>query len=144
MIRTLLCLAALFVSSGLVAEESDPASEAVAAYAAAWGESDATKRMALLERAWADDGVYTDPTAEVRGREALDQHIAAFQAQGTGARILQTTVVDSHHGMRLRFGWKMVSDDGTTMVEGIDYGELDEDGRLRLIVGFFGEMKPLE
>ena len=120
------------------------AEEAVEAYASAWNVADAAERRALLEKAWTDDGVYTDPTAEVKGREALLQHIAGFQAQGNGAKILRTSKVDSHHGTRLRFSWKMVSADGQTMAEGIDYGELAEDGRLKLIVGFFGPFAPLE
>ena len=139
-----LSLAILSLFAGAAAEPVDPASETVAAYGAAWNETDVEKRRELLEKAWAEDGVYTDPTAEVHGREALLAHITGFQAQSGGARIVLTTAVDSHHGTRLRFGWKMVGADGTELAEGLDYGELDDDGRLRLIVGFVGPMKPLE
>ena len=45
--------------------------------------------------------------------------------------------VDEHHG-RLRFTWRMEGADGSTIIEGIDFGELADDGRLQRSVGFFG------
>lgn len=138
-----LALSIVCALSPLHAQTSGP-EEAVALYGAAWSETDTEKRLALLEKAWAEDGVYTDPTAELEGRDALHAHIGAFLDQGTGASIVLTSKVDSHHGNRLRFSWSMVSKDGETMVTGIDYGELDDDGRLRLIVGFFGPFPSLD
>jgi hypothetical protein len=111
--------------------------EVVAAYGAAWNEPDEARRRRLLEASWAVDGVYTDPTAHVEGRDALLAHIAAFQRQMPGARIRATSGVDAHHG-RLRFTWAMDGADGSLVVEGIDFGELAPDGRLGRIVGFFG------
>lgn len=55
-------------------------------------------------------------------------------------RLVMTSDVDVHHEM-LRFSWKIVLQDGKTMLEGIDFGELDESGRIRRIVGFFGVLK---
>ena len=42
--------------------------EIVLAYVAAWSETDEGKRRALLEKSWAENGTYTDPTVEVVGR----------------------------------------------------------------------------
>ena len=69
--------------------------EAVASYAAAWDEPDETKRRALLERAWTDDGIYTDPTAYVEGREALIEHIAGFLNQVGEARLERSSGVEA-------------------------------------------------
>ena len=96
--------------------------EAVELYGAAWGEPDPERRRELLERAWADDGVYTDPTAEVKGREALVAHIGGFLEQTDGGRIVLASRVDHHHGTRLRFRWEMRSADGKVLAEGMDYG----------------------
>ena len=41
--------------------------EMVAAYGAAWNETDEAKRTALLESSFTDDGVYNDPTATANG-----------------------------------------------------------------------------
>ena len=123
------------------------AQEAVDLYGAAWAEPDEAKRRALLEKAWAEDGIYTDPTAYVEGREALVQHIGGFlagQNAGSGPSIQIDSSVDVHHVKFLRFAWKMVAADGETVLSpGMDYGELDEDGRLKLIVGFFGPFPPV-
>ena len=111
--------------------------EIVHAYMAAWNEQDEGKRRRLLEKAWADDGRYTDPMADAAGREALVALISQFHKQMPGAGILPTSGIDDHHG-HLRFAWKMTAPDGSTGMEGIDIGQLAEDGRLQSIVGFFG------
>ncbi len=141
----LVAVATMLLLPPAVAAQKQSAAEAVAAYGAAWSEQDPDKRLTLLEKAWSEDGVYSDPTAEVKGRQALADHIGGFLAQSNGARIVLTSAVDLHHEIRLRFSWKMVAPDGqTTVAEGFDYGELDADGRLRLIVGFFGPFPPLD
>ena len=111
--------------------------EVVASYGSAWNERDAAARRRALENAWADGGVYSDPTAHVEGREALVAHIGGFQAQMPGARLVLTSGVDEHHGA-IRFTWTLMANDGTIVTEGIDFGELAGDGRLRRITGFFG------
>ncbi|MEX2226371.1 MAG: nuclear transport factor 2 family protein [Dehalococcoidia bacterium] len=111
--------------------------ETVAAYIAAWSETDDAKRRALIEQAWAEDGLYVDPAAEGRGRDALAQIIAGFHAQAPGGRIDVASGIDQHHN-QVRFAWNFVQADGKTAIEGIDVGELAEDGRLARIVGFWG------
>jgi hypothetical protein len=116
--------------------------EIVLAYVAAWSETDEGKRRALLEKSWAENGTYTDPTVEVVGREALVQHIGGIHQRFAGHRILLTSGVDEHHG-RLRFTWGMVSPEGSRVSEGIDFGEVDSDNRLIRITGFFGSVPPV-
>ena len=115
--------------------------EVVAAYGAAWNEPDEAARTSLLDRSWADDGVYCDPTATVVGRAALVAHIAGFQQMMPRNTIELTSGVDAHDDM-FRFAWVM-REDGETALEGIDFGELAPDGRIRRIVGFFGPLPPL-
>jgi SnoaL-like domain len=117
--------------------------EVVTAYGAAWNETDEAARRKLLDHAWADDGVYCDPTAIVNGRDALVAHIAGFHQQFPGARIDQASGVDAHDGW-LRFAWTMLAADGATIMDGFDVGELGPDRRLRRIVGFFGPFPPLD
>jgi hypothetical protein len=119
------------------------ATEIVTAYGASWNEPDEAARRKLLEQAWADDGVYCDPTATVTGRDALVSHIAGFHQRIPGARIDLASGVDEHDGW-LRFAWTMLGPDGATVMEGFDVGQLAADGRLRRIVGFFGPFPPVE
>jgi len=109
----------------------------VSAYGAAWMDVDEAERRRLLAIAWSHDGVYQDPHDDVSDREALVQHIAGFRQRMPGFKIILTSGVDHHHG-KFHFLWKMVGPDGQTTVEGRDFGELDGDGRIARIVGFFG------
>lgn len=113
----------------------EAAAAAVANYVAAWDAPNEDGRRTVLERAWTDDGVYCDPTAVVEGREALVAHIGRFH----GARVVATSGVDAYDG-HLRFAWRMLDADGVVTLEGIDFGELAPDGRLKRIVGFFGPL----
>ena len=110
----------------------------VLAYAAAWNEPDAATRLKILERCWADDGAYVDPTVELRGRSALCEHISKVQAGRPGARIEMVSGVDLHHHV-VRFLWRLVRADGSASDTSIDFGEVDASGRLTKIVGFFGD-----
>lgn len=116
--------------------------DVVAAYVAAWDEPDGEARRALLERAWADDGVYCDPRVLVEGREALADHIGAVLAGRPGFRIVASSGVEAHHDC-VRFGWRLLDPDGAVAVDGVDFGVLGADGRLNRIVGFFGPLPPL-
>ena len=107
-------------------------------YCAAWSERDATRRGEMLDRVWAVEGSYTDPTARVEGRAQLMAHIGVVLTDffPPGARIVAVSPVDRHHDV-FRFRWQAVQADGAVLLEGLDFGEIDESGRIRRIVGFF-------
>jgi hypothetical protein len=109
----------------------------VRSYGAAWMDVSEAERRRLLEFAWSEAGLYQDPTAEVAGREALIRHIAVFQERSPNSKLSLTSGAQHHHG-QIHFTWAIVGPDGTTILEGRDFGELDRDGRLCRIVGFFG------
>lgn len=111
--------------------------EAVATYGSAWSETDDDRRMEILERCWAPDGLYVDPSGSARGPEALSKLIAGFQTTFAGHRMELASGVDAHDGY-LRFAWKMYDPDGAELMEGCDFGHLDGEGRIDLICGFFG------
>ncbi|HEY8173027.1 MAG TPA: nuclear transport factor 2 family protein, partial [Dehalococcoidia bacterium] len=112
--------------------------ETIDAYMKAWNEPDESKRRALLDACWADDGVYIDPLSDVRGREGLNGAIAGMHAQSAGASIVLASGIDQHHN-QVRFKWEFRQTDGKTAIAGIDVGELASDGRLARIVGFWAE-----
>ena len=111
------------------------------AYGDAWCETDSDKRRTLLDIAWADDGLYQDPSGEARGRESLGTHIGEVHRSFPGARIELTSGVDGHHD-RIRFAWRMIAADGSVPVQGVDFGRVGPDGRLTEIIGFFGAEPP--
>jgi hypothetical protein len=113
--------------------------EVVQAYMEAWNETDEGKRRVLLDKAWADNGTYTDPMQHAEGRDELIGLISQFQQQMPGASIVMASLIDEHHD-RLRFQWRM--EGGPQAMEGIDIGKTAADGRLESIVGFFGAAPP--
>jgi hypothetical protein len=115
--------------------------EIVDTYLAALGETDASKRGGMLARAWIPEGRYVDPARDVRGAEAMTATIAALHEQVPGATFRRTSGIDLHHEY-LRFSWEMVGPDGAVALSGIDIGSLSEDGKLKGICGFFGELPP--
>jgi len=118
------------------------ATEIVTAYGAAWNEPDEKARRALLDRSWADDGAYSDPTGSADGRDALIAHIGGFQAMMPGHTIDMTSGLDTRDNV-FRFAWVM-RNGGEDVLEGMDYGELAADGRISKIVGFFGPFPPAD
>jgi hypothetical protein len=54
-------------------------------------------------------------------------------------RFRRASGIDAHHD-HFRFAWELVGPDGGIALAGIDAGELTDDGRLRRITGFFGEL----
>ena len=110
--------------------------DALAAYGAAWLETDEQRRLALLETAWATGAVYCDPLDRVTGREALAAHIAATQGQLAGGRVEVVTAPVRHHDSAF-FRWSMTDADGGTVLTGWDVVQLDEDGRIARLTGFF-------
>ena len=111
--------------------------EIVRTYVQAWHERDETTRRRLLERSWADGGVYTDPNSTIEGRDALLEAIADFHQNRPDVRIEVRSPVDGF-GRHFRFVWATVDPRGQILREGIDVGQLDEYGRIASIVGFFG------
>lgn len=108
----------------------------IAAYAAAWTESDAARRAAHLDVAWADGGVYVDPLAWVVGRADLSAHIGETQATLDGGRIDVVTEPVRHHDSAF-FRWTITDAEGATVLTGWDVVQLDADGRIARLTGFF-------
>jgi hypothetical protein len=115
---------------------TDPSTDPIAAYGAAWLETDASQRLGLLETAWAPDAVYCDPLTRLAGREALSAHIAATQAQLAGGTIAVVSEPVRHHDSAF-FRWSMADAAGSTLLTGWDVVQLDDAGRIARLTGFF-------
>lgn len=111
-------------------------SDGIGAYGQAWLEPDADRRRALLERAWQEDAVYSDPTDHLEGRDALVAHIGAFQQAMAGGRVEITTEATRHHDSA-HFHWQMKDAHGGLVLSGFDVVQLDAEGRISRLTGFF-------
>lgn len=113
--------------------------ELIKLYADAWSEPDRVLRQHLLERVWVEDGTYTDPTTHLIGRLGLINHIDGVFEKIPGTRLEVTSEIEMHHD-KFRFTWRMLLANGEVFLDGIDFGELDTNGKLHRIVGFFGAL----
>ena len=104
-------------------------------YLAAWNATDPAARRALVEEVFAEDVTYTDPLADVAGRDGLAATIAAVQAQFPGWVFRLAGPADAHHH-QLRFTWHLGPDGAEPPVIGSDVAVTDADGRIRTVLGF--------
>lgn len=113
---------------------SDP-QEIVRVYGSAWNEPDAAKRLCALTRSLTEDATYVDPTVDTTTREGLADAIGQFLGSTPGASIVTTSGLDVRAG-ELRFTWEFQTG-GVTVVRGLDYMELANDGRIQSIRGYW-------
>lgn len=105
----------------------------------AYTEPDRARRDELIARVWAADGRLIDPPLAGHGHDEISAMAEALLAQFAGHTFRRVSGVDVHHD-QLRYAWELVGPDGAVAVAGVDIGELADDGRLRRVVGFFGDL----
>ncbi|MFD2090838.1 nuclear transport factor 2 family protein [Blastococcus deserti] len=104
-------------------------------YLSAWNETDPAARAAAMEALFSADVRYTDPLVAVDGRPALDAVIVAVQEQFPGFRFRLAGPVDAHHD-QVRFTWELGPDGLEAPVAGSDVAVVDDEGRIRTVLGF--------
>ncbi|MGW0770522.1 nuclear transport factor 2 family protein [Streptomyces sp. NPDC002676] len=121
---------------------TDRYESAAARYFEAWNATHPEAIAKAVAAAWTADGGYTDPLAEVRGHEQIAAVIAAVHEQFPGFVFVPLGIVDGHHDTA-RFAWELVNEAGGTPsgggsapVAGFDVVTLDEEGRIRQVLGF--------
>jgi hypothetical protein len=113
--------------------------EIIERYIAAWNEADPGRRRSLIDSVWAADGSYTDPLADVRGREAIDAVIAAAQQQFPGLEFSLGGPVDANH-QQARFSWHLGPAGGEPLVIGFDVAVLGPSGQIGAVYGFLDKV----
>ena len=114
----------------------DPVTSLVERYFEVWNETDVDQRTELIATAWHEDAEYVDPLLSGNGHEGINEMVAGVHSQYPGYRFRLAGPVDHYNG-KIRFSWEIVTpDESEAVVEGIDFGVIDNDGRLRSITGF--------
>jgi hypothetical protein len=104
-------------------------------YIDTWNQTDPQRRRAIIAETWTEDATYVDPIMSGDGPDGIDTMIAGAQTQFPDHRCELTAGPDVHHD-RVRFGWRVVSPEGTTVFAGTDFARLADDGRFRDVTGF--------
>ncbi|MEU3511138.1 nuclear transport factor 2 family protein [Streptomyces longwoodensis] len=117
-------------------EPADRYEGAVARYFEAWNAREPETLAKAVAAAWATDGTYTDPLADVRGHEQIRAAVSAAHAAFPGFVFRLSGAVDGHHDTA-RFSWELVSEaDGSAPVAGFDVITLDGEDRITSVLGF--------
>ncbi|MBT8197878.1 MAG: hypothetical protein HKO87_03410 [Acidimicrobiia bacterium] len=106
--------------------------------AAAWNESEPEKVRAHLEKALSPQVEFIDPSIVTWGIDEFEANVHAVHARVPGAEYRRTSGVDSHHGL-YRYAWE-IRRDGELVLPGFDVSEVDEEGRVLRVLGFFGPL----
>ena len=107
-------------------------------YIAVWNETDAERRLRLLETHWTEDARYVDPLAQAHGRTQISALVGGVQQRFPGFRFALKGQPDAH-GDRLRFSWTLGPSGAEDLIEGTDFAQL-EAGRLQSVTGFLDKV----
>jgi len=108
---------------------------AVELYAAAWNENDPEALAQILSECWHPQGIILSQTEEIYGRDALFERIKEFRGRRPGDQAYITSGPDIHHGW-FRFEAIVRRPDGTEYSEGLDVGEVGNDGLILRVITF--------
>jgi hypothetical protein len=106
----------------------------ITTYIAAWNETDPERRRALVAETFSEDARYLDPLMSGEGQDGIAAMIGAAQAQFPDHRFELSYGPDAHNDV-VRFAWTLHGADGP-VANGVDFGTVAEDGRLRNVTGF--------
>ena len=114
--------------------------ETIANYIAAWNETGAPRRRAIIERTWSAEGSYLDTHRDGSGHAEIDAMIAAEQQRFPGYRFRLCTGIEAHHD-RVRFSWHAGGTDTAPLFfGGTDFATVAGDGRFLMVTGFTDAM----
>lgn len=121
---------------------TDDLTTIVDAHLAAYCEPDPARRAELIASVWSPRGAVFDPPFEGAGHDGIAAMTDTVLTHFPAHTFRRTSAVDAHHTFA-RYTWDLVGPDGTTAVCGTDVVEVDDDGRLARIIGFFGDVPPI-
>ena len=108
---------------------------------AAWNEADPAQVRSHLDRALAPEVEFIDPSVHTNGIDEFEANVHEVQRQIPGATYSRTSVVDSHHHL-YRYSWQIRQ--GTdVLMDGFDVTEVNDDGLVTRVLGFFGPLSDL-
>ena len=107
-------------------------------YIAVWNETDAARRLALLEQHWSGDARYVDPIMQGNGLEQISTLVGGVHQRYPGFRFSLKGAADAH-GDHLRFSWTLGPSGSEDLIEGTDFVRMDA-GKLQSVTGFLDKV----
>ncbi len=129
----------LFVRSHQLLRSIRTVSEVLSSYVQLWSERNPVLRGELVERCWAENGQIISVGQSLTGRPAVLREVERFQQQQPGHKLSVTSNFDIQ-GEWARFSFAQSGPGGELISEGTDVVEFAEDGRIALVVTFWGRL----
>ena len=104
----------------------------------AWNEKDSSKVRSHLETALAPEVIFADPNYLTQGIDEFEAMVHEFHQKYPISKCEHTSGLDSHHN-RFRYSW-LVSINKVAALPGLDVTQLNDDGKIVSIDGFFGSL----
>jgi len=114
--------------------ECPDALPALTAFFIAWNDSNPDARANALETCCSPGARFLDPSGITEGTAALATSIAGFRARYPQATVEFGTPTQHHCAMRV--AWTTVLEGGGKPVRGVDFVDLDPQGRFTRVVSF--------
>ena len=105
---------------------------------AAWNEPEAANVRSHLDKALSTDVRFVDPTIDVTGIDGFEKNVHEVKSTIPGAVYSRTSGVDSQHGF-YRYHWA-IHQEGKRLITGFDVTEVNEQGKVACVIGFFGDI----
>lgn len=116
-----------------------PEDAAVQHYVDAWQAADEDTARRHLARCWDEDSEIVGPGYRLRGLQPVLDEIARFRRERPGWTVGASSGFDAH-GRWVRFAIVLTDPAGVRRQEGLDVVELDDRGRIRRVVTFWGPL----
>lgn len=108
---------------------------------AAWNELDPEKIRGHLDHALSPNVIFADPDNYTNGIDEFEAMVRRFREKWPNARSVRTSGFDTHHN-RYRYKWLVTVAEGQAL-SGMDVAEVDDQGRVVRVDGFFGPIPKL-
>ena len=105
---------------------------------AAWNEPDAMKVRGHLENALSANVRFVDPSIDISGIDGFEKNVHEVKSKIPGAVYSRTSGVDSQHEFH-RYHWA-IHLEGMLLLAGFDVTEINEQGKVLCVIGFFGDI----
>jgi hypothetical protein len=114
------------------------ATEIARRYIAAWNETDAGHRRALLAELLTEDATFVDPLLQGDGIDGVSAVMGQVQERFPGFRFTLVGQADSYSDY-VRLSWALGPEGGEAPLKGTDFVVVDQ-GRLKSVTGFFDQL----
>jgi hypothetical protein len=101
-----------------------------------WNERDLEQIRDQIDEIFSASVVFIDPANSIVGHDAFEKMVRAFRTRWPDADLSHASGFDGHHDL-YRYHWK-IHQESKLLMEGFDVTELDPDGRVSRVLGFFG------